>query len=120
MSSVIETRSVVVEYPSVKGILRLYDQGVSLKVDQGDFTAVLGGSGWGKSTLVNVILGLEKPTAGTVYFGGEDVTKHSFVKRCDLVKTGAVFQRPTALPQLTVKQNLSLALALAGIPKRER
>src|SRR5437867_11441955 len=116
MSSVIETRSVVVEYPSVKGILRLYDQGVSLKVDEGDFTAVLGGSGWGKSTLVNVILGLEKPNAGTVYFGGKDVTHNSFVKRCQLVKTAAVFQRPTASPQRTVSQNLRLALARASVP----
>src|SRR5213080_2720609 len=68
MISVIETRSVIVEYPSIRGVLRLYDQGVSLKVDQGDFLAVLGGSGWGKSTLVNVVLGLEKPIHGSVSF----------------------------------------------------
>src|SRR2546428_612378 len=103
MSSVIETRSVVVEYPSVKGILRLYDQGVSLKVDQGDFVAVLGGSGWGKSTLVNVILGLEKPIHGSVSFRDHDVTRESFVKRCALIKTAAVFQRPTALPRQASK-----------------
>src|SRR5207249_1886788 len=60
MISVIETRSVIVEYPSIRGVLRLYDQGVSLKVEQGDFLAVLGASGWGKSTLVNVVLGLDK------------------------------------------------------------
>jgi len=42
MPSMIETRSVVVEYPSVRRVLRLYDQGVSLKLDQGDFLAVLG------------------------------------------------------------------------------
>src|SRR5438094_484046 len=120
MTSVIETRSVVVEYPSVKGILRLYDQGVSLKVDQGDFVAVLGGSGWGKSTLVNVILGLEKPIHGSVSFRDHDVTRESFVKRCALIKTAAVFQRPTALPQMTVSQNLHLALSLAGVPRKDR
>ena len=81
----IETRSVVVEYPSVKGVLRLYDQGVSLKLEQGDFLAVLGGSGWGKSTLVNVVLGLEKPIHGSVCFLDNDVTRESFVKRCNLV-----------------------------------
>jgi ABC-type multidrug transport system ATPase subunit len=120
MPFVIETRSVVVEYPSIRGVLRLYEQGVSLKVDQGDFLAVLGGSGWGKSTLVNVVLGLEKPIHGSVHFRDHDVTRESFVKRCGLVKTAAVFQRPTALPQMTVSQNLHLALSLAGVPRKER
>ncbi len=120
MTPLIETVSVRMDYPHSDGILKLYDDGVSVKVDNGDFVAVLGGSGWGKSTLVNVVLGLEKPTGGTVYFKGEDVTRSSFVKRCSLVRTSAVFQRPTAIPQLTVSQNLSLAVSMAGIPKEER
>src|SRR5260370_14296003 len=120
MPSVIETRSVVVEYPSVKGVLRLYDPVFSVKVDQGASLAVLGGSGWGKSTLVNVVLGLEKPIHGSVSFREHDVTRESFVKRCALVRTAAVFQRPTALPQMTVSQNLHLALSLAGVPRKER
>ena len=120
MTYLIETTSVKMEYPHSDGVIQLYDEGVSLRVDPGDFVAILGGSGWGKSTLVNIILGLEKPTSGTVHFRGEDVTRSSFVKRCSLVKTGAVFQRPTAVPQLTVGQNLNLALSMAGIPKGER
>ncbi|HZY46264.1 MAG TPA: ATP-binding cassette domain-containing protein [Candidatus Bathyarchaeia archaeon] len=120
MTNVIEAKSIVVEYPSVQGVLRLYDQGVSLRVEHGDFLAVLGGSGWGKSTLVNVILGLEKPFHGSVHFLDHDVTRESFVKRCSLIKTAAVFQRPTALPQMTVSQNLHLALSLAGVPRKER
>jgi ABC-type multidrug transport system ATPase subunit len=116
----IETRSVVVEYPSLQGSLRLYDQGVSLKLEQGDFLAVLGGSGWGKSTLVNVVLGLERPVHGSVLFRDHNVTRDSFVKRCVLVKTAVVFQRPTALPQMTVSQNLHLALSLAGVPRKDR
>jgi ABC-type lipoprotein export system ATPase subunit len=120
MAYLIETNSVKMEYPHSDGVIQLYDEGVSLRIDPGDFVAVLGGSGWGKSTLVNIILGLEKPTSGTVHFSGEDVTRSSFVKRCSLVKTGAVFQRPTAVPQLTVGQNINLALSMAGIPKGER
>ncbi len=120
MTNLVETVSVKVDYPSSEGVLKLYDDGVSFGMREGDFTAVIGGSGWGKSTLVNVILGLEKPTGGSIYFNGEDVTGRSFVKRCSLVKTAAVFQRPTALPQLTVSQNLSLALSLAGVPSKER
>ena len=120
MTYLVESVSVKMDYPHSDGVLKLYDDGVTLKVDQGDFVAVLGGSGWGKSTLVNVILGLEKPTTGSVYFSGEDVTRSSFVKRCALVRTAAVFQRPTAIPQLTVGQNLSLALSMAGVAKSER
>ena len=120
MPCLIETGRVTVEYTTSEGVLRLYDEGVSLKMDQGDFLAVLGGSGWGKSTLVNIVLGLEKPSRGTVYFRGEDVTQRSFVKRSSMVRTAAVFQRPTSLPQMTVLQNLRLALSLAGVPRKER
>src|SRR3989442_2563660 len=101
MISVIETRSVIVEYPSIRGVLRLYDQGVSLKVDQGDFLAVLGGSGWGKSTLVNGVLGFEKPIYGSISFREHNVTRESFVKRCRLVKTAAGFQRTTPLSHMS-------------------
>ncbi len=120
MSCLMETRRVIVEYPTSEGVLKLYDEGVSLKMDQGDFLAVLGGSGWGKSTLVNIVLGLEKPSRGSVQFRGEDVTHLSFVKRSSMVRTAAVFQRPTALPQMTVLQNLRLALSLAGAPRKQR
>src|SRR3989442_6380537 len=105
MPSVMETRSVVVEYPSVKGVLRLYDQGVSLKVDQGDFLAVLGGSGWGKSTLVNIVLGLEKPIHGCINFRGHQVTPGTFVKRVRLVKTPARGLKTTAPPPMIGSHN---------------
>lgn len=108
------------DYTTSQGVLRLYDEGVSLTMDEGDFLAVLGGSGWGKSTLVNIVLGLERPSRGAVYFRGEDVTQRSFVKRSSSVRTAAVFQRSTALPQMTVVQNLRLALSLAGVPRRQR
>src|SRR5439155_301167 len=87
---------------------------------RGVVLSVVGGSGWGKSTLVNIVLGLEKPTRGIVQLDGENMTGQSFVKRSSRVKTVAVFQRPTALPQLTVLQNLHLALSMMGIPKRDR
>ncbi len=120
MTQLIETVSVKKDYPHSDGVLQLYDDGISLRIEQGDFAAVLGGSGWGKSTLVNVVLGLEKPTGGSIHFKGEDVTMSSFVKRCSLVKTSCVFQRPTAIPQLTVRQNMAIALSMAGVPAAER
>ena len=63
MTSLLETVTVTIDYPYSEGVLKLYDEGVSMKIGKGDFTAVLGGSGWGKSTLVNLVLGLEKPSA---------------------------------------------------------
>lgn len=120
MSCLMETKSVTVEYPTSEGVLQLYGEGVSFAIGEGDFLAVLGGSGWGKSTLINIVLGLEKPSRGSVFFRGENVTQHSFVKRGTTVKTAAVFQRPTAIPQMTVLQNLRLALSLAGVPRKQR
>src|SRR5437879_9217332 len=120
MKPLLECRNITVSYSIVDEILRLYGEGASFTLEEGGFLSVVGGSGWGKSTLVNIILGLEKPTGGIVQLDGENVTEQSFVKRSSRVKTAAVFQRPTALPQLTVLQNLHLALSMMGIPQRDR
>jgi ABC-type multidrug transport system ATPase subunit len=120
MKPLLECRSITVAYPTTEGILRLYGEGVSFTLEEGGFLAVVGGSGWGKSTLVNIVLGLEKPTRGIIQLDGENMTESSFVKRSSRVRTTAVFQRPTAIPQLTVLQNLHLALSMIGIPKRDR
>ena len=108
------------QYPNAEGFLKLYGEGLSFAIEEGSFVSVVGGSGWGKSTLVNLVLGLERPTRGAVYMRGENVTSSSFVKRCNRIKTAVVFQRPTAVPQLTVIQNLHLALSMLSVPKRER
>ena len=120
MNHLLECKSLGLEYPTNDGILRLYGEGVSFTIGEGGFVSVIGGSGWGKSTLVNLVLGFEKPTRGSVYSRGRDSTSLSFVKRWTTVRTAVVFQRPTALPQLTVLQNLHLALSMLSIPKRDR
>src|SRR5437016_11871690 len=120
MKPLLECRNITVAYPIADGILRLYGEGVSFTLEEGGFLSVVGGSGWGKSTLVNIVLGLEQPTRGIVQLDGENMTEQSFVKLSARVKTAAVFQRPTALPHLTVLQNLHLALSMMGIPRRER
>ncbi len=120
MSHLLECRSVSHEYRTPEGVLKLYGEGITFAIDQGAFVSVVGGSGWGKSTLVNLLLGMEKPTRGSIHIRGENVNGHSFVKRCSRIRTVAVFQRPTAVPQLTVLQNLHLALSMNNIPRRER
>lgn len=120
MSHLLEFKSVGLEYPTPEGVLKLYGDGISFVIDEGSFVSIIGGSGWGKSTLVNLVLGFEKPTTGSIHIRGQNVNQCSFVNRSARVKTAAVFQRPTAVPNLTVLQNLHLALSMMNIPKRER
>ncbi|HYY91712.1 MAG TPA: ATP-binding cassette domain-containing protein [Candidatus Dormibacteraeota bacterium] len=116
-----DCRSISLEYPTPEGALKLYGkEGVSMSIEEGSFLSVVGGSGWGKSTLVNLVLGLEKPTRGSMHFRGKDVTTSTFVARCARARIAAVFQRPIAVPHLSVIQNLQLALSMLGIPRRER
>jgi len=120
MTHLLECNSLGLDYPSNDGVLRLYGDGISFTIQEGSFTSIVGGSGWGKSTLVNLVLGFERPSRGSIFFAGDNVTNLSFVRRCTKVKTAVVFQRPTAVPQLTVLQNLHLALSMLRIPKSER
>jgi len=120
MNHLLELKSVTLEYPTSEGALKLYGDGITLSIEQGAFVSIVGASGWGKSTLVNLVLGLEKPSRGSIYIRGENVTDCSFVNRCARVRTAAVFQRPTAVPHLTVLQNLHLALSMLSIPRKDR
>src|SRR2546426_11627808 len=115
----LHVKALVKDYNRQDGILRLYN-GVTFALERGDFLAVTGASGWGKSTLVNIILGVEKPSRGTILHDGKDVTGLPFMKRFGKSRVAAVFQRSTSLPQLTIGQNLNLALSLVGIKKTER
>jgi putative ABC transport system ATP-binding protein len=91
-------------------------RGVSLEVDKGKLTAVMGPSGSGKSTLMHILAGLDKPTSGTVQVSGTEITK---LKDSDLTKLrrrhiGFVFQFFNLLPMLTAEENITLPLAIAG------
>jgi putative ABC transport system ATP-binding protein len=94
---------------------------VSLDVGAGEYVAILGDSGIGKSTLLNVIAGLEPVDAGTVLFDGQDLTRLSddeltLMRR---ERCGFVFQAFHVLPHLTVEQNVGLPLLLRGLPEKE-
>ena len=91
-------------------------RGVSLAVDRGKLTAVMGPSGSGKSTLMHILAGLDKPTTGTVEISGTEITK---LKDSDLTKLrrrhiGFVFQFFNLLPMLTAEENIVLPLSIAG------
>jgi putative ABC transport system ATP-binding protein len=96
-------------------------QGVNLKVEKGDFLAILGPSGSGKSTLLNMIGALDKPTEGKVFIEGVDVSTLNGTGLADLrQRIGFVFQFFNLIPRLTAKGNVELTMAILGLGKSER
>ncbi len=96
--------------------------GVSLTIDRGEHTAVIGPSGSGKSSLMNILGGLDRPTRGSFRFDGEDVGEFdddalaSFRSR----RIGFVFQSFQLLPRLSALKNVELPMVYAGILPAER
>jgi putative ABC transport system ATP-binding protein len=94
---------------------------VNLKVESGDFIAIVGPSGSGKSTLLNMIGALDKPTEGQVLIDGVDVSALNDNQLAELRRRiGFVFQFFNLIPRLTAKENMELPLTINGINKRER
>src|SRR5262245_50494183 len=88
---------------------------VSVEVENGSLTALLGPSGSGKSTLLRVIAGLERPDAGTVEIEGEDMTRRSPQDR----GVGFVFQHYAAFKHMTVWQNVAFGLKIRKRPRAD-
>jgi putative ABC transport system ATP-binding protein len=91
-------------------------RGVSVDIDEGRLTAVMGPSGSGKSTLMHILAGLDKPTSGEVHVAGVDVTSLSDDELTKLRRDhiGFIFQFFNLLPMLTAAENIALPLKLAG------
>jgi putative ABC transport system ATP-binding protein len=95
--------------------------GVNLKVDSGDFLAILGPSGSGKSTLLNLIGALDKPTGGRLMIEGTDISTLNDNQLTDLRRrVGFVFQFFNLIPRFTAKQNVELSMSIADVGKSER
>ena len=96
-------------------------RGVDLKVEKGDFLAILGPSGSGKSTLLSLIGALDKPTEGKVFIEGVDASTLSDNQLADLRRSiGFVFQFFNLIPRLTARGNVELTMAILGLGKAER
>jgi putative ABC transport system ATP-binding protein len=95
---------------------------VSFQVARGEFVALIGESGVGKSTLLNCIAGLEPPDSGTLQLAGRDVLALSEDARARMrrAQLGFVFQAFHVLPHLSVAENVSLPLLLLGRPDAAR
>ena len=108
-------------YGAGQAAVRALDN-VSVSFERGRFTAVMGPSGSGKSTLMQCLAGLDRPTSGSVYVGGQDIGRldDSGLTRLRRDRIGFVFQYFNLVPTLTAAENITLPIDLAGRkPDRE-
>lgn len=114
-----------------EGVTKIYNDnsvpvnalnGVSLTVEEGEFTAIVGPSGCGKTTLLNIIGGLDQPTQGNVEVANTDITgmKDSSLINFRLENIGFVFQAYNLIPVLTTKENVEFIMLLQKAPKNTR
>lgn len=116
---------------TLKDIYKIYNtggtetraaDGINLHIDEGEFVAIVGQSGSGKSTIMNIIGCLDVPTSGTYELNGIDVSTMDDDELAEIrnVTLGFIFQQYNLIPKLTVIENVELSLLYAGVDKAER
>ncbi|MEN9367161.1 MAG: hypothetical protein RL489_1519 [Pseudomonadota bacterium] len=118
----------LIELAQVERTFRLGDsevhalQGLDLRIDAGDYVAVMGPSGSGKSTLLNILGLLDQPSRGRLLLEGRDVTTLSPDEQAAVRsrRIGFVFQSFHLVPRLSAAENIALPMVLAGIAPKER
>ena len=113
--SILETKDLRKVYGTGDTAVRALD-GVSLRVEQGEFVAIVGTSGSGKSTLLHMLGGLDRPTSGSVTVDGKDIfqLKDEALTIFRRRKIGFVFQSYNLVPVLNVQENIVLPIQLDG------
>jgi len=115
----------------VKQVTKRYHKGgetitplneVSLEVDQGEFVALMGASGTGKSTLLNLIASIDRPDSGSVVIDDTEITRlsRSRLAKWRAANMGYIFQTHNLIPVLTAYENVELPLLLLPMPRSER
>jgi putative ABC transport system ATP-binding protein len=117
----IELREVAKTYETGAGGVTVLKE-VNLRVREGEFVGVVGPSGSGKSTLLNMITGIDRPTSGEVYVGGQAVHKlnENQLARWRGKNVGVIFQFFQLLPTLTILENVMLPMDFCNVYKRRQ
>jgi predicted ABC-type transport system involved in lysophospholipase L1 biosynthesis ATPase subunit len=112
---------------ALAGVGRAFDDGtivalksVDLAIHTGECVAILGASGSGKSSIVNLLSGIDRPTAGRILWNGTAVKSRRAWARLRRNGIGIVFQEFNLLPTLTASENVEMALMACGVPAEER
>ena len=110
---IVRTENLSKTYGSGENVVRAIDD-VNLKIEKGEFIAIVGPSGSGKSTLLHLLGGVDNPSSGKIFIDGNDISKYTskelalFGRR----KVGLIYQFYNLIPNLTVRHNIELPLKL--------
>lgn len=117
----IEVKDVVREYKMGKETITALNK-VSLKIDDGEFVAIVGPSGSGKSTLMHIVGGLDTPTSGQILFDGKDISgyKDKAMSKFRNQEIGFVFQAFNLENTQTALENVMMPLIFSGMSKSQR
>ena len=120
MNKVIETRNIGKEYPLPEGVLRVFE-GLNFELNEGDIGAIMGVSGVGKTTFLNLLGLLDKPTEGKILIDGEDVLQKNEKERAEIRNQtmGFVFQFSHLLPEFTTLENVCFPLMIRRVEMKE-
>ena len=117
---VVVTENVSKAYPLPKGTLWVFE-GLDFVLERGDLVAVMGASGVGKTTFLNLLGALDRPTEGKILLDGEDIHAKGDREKARLrnEKIGFVFQFYHLLPEFTALENVALPLLIRGLEGRD-
>lgn len=119
--ALVEIRNVYKHYHKGGQTIKPLD-GVSLDIQQGEFVSLMGASGTGKSTLLNVVASIDRPDEGTVRIDGTEITTMSRTKLANwrAANIGYIFQTHNLIPVLTTYENVEMPLLLLPMSRNER
>lgn len=121
MTALIEFKNLYKIFQSGDEIVRAVD-GISMKINKGEFVAIVGQSGSGKSTCMNIIGCLDVPTSGEYFLEGQDVSQMDDNELAEIRnrKLGFIFQQYNLLSKINVLENVELSLMYAGTGRKDR
>ncbi|MBS3819876.1 ABC transporter ATP-binding protein [bacterium] len=120
MNNILKAENLTKKYPLPRGSLCVFD-GLQFEISPGDLVAIMGVSGVGKTTLLNLFGALDKPTQGKIFLEGEDILTKSDKEIAEIrnQKIGFIFQFYHLLPEFNSLENVAFPLMIKGVEKNE-